>query len=171
MSDNQFEKYILRNAAGVPVLKSRSHTPSVGARQELWPGITGMGCNFGINSITEPYLLPDPPHKHEFDEYLLFIGGNPLNMGEFDAEIDVALGDNWEVYTINSTSIIYIPKGMQHCPIHVKRVGKPFLFGHIMLAGQYSNDRGGDLYSSGVKKPAGAKSAEVRSEEPNPTKK
>ncbi len=147
MADSKYEKYILRNAAGVPVLKQRSHTPSVGAREDLWPGITGMGCNFGINSITEPYLLPDPPHKHDFDEYLFFIGGNPLNMGEFDAEIDVALGEEWEVHTINSTSVIYIPKGLQHCPINVKRVGKPFLFGHIMMAGKYSNSAyTGDLY-------------------------
>ena len=162
MADNQYEKYILRNAAGVPVLKSRSHTPSVGGRQELWPGITGMGCNFGINSITEPYLLPDPPHKHEFDEYLFFIGGNPLNMGEFDAEIEVALGENWDRYLINSTSIIYIPKGLQHCPIHVKRVGKPFLFGHIMLAGQYTNDKGGELYNHAEKKAAADKPAETK---------
>jgi hypothetical protein len=163
MSPAEFEKYILRNAAGVPVLKSRSHTPSVGGRQELWPGITGMGCNFGINSITEPYLLPDPPHKHEFDEYLLFIGGNPLNMGEFDAEIDIALGEKWEIYTINTTSIIYIPKGLQHCPIHVKRVGKPFLFGHIMLAGQYTNNQGGDLYNSSDRQQAEKKAAEAKS--------
>ncbi|HSW57306.1 MAG TPA: hypothetical protein VLH15_02785 [Dehalococcoidales bacterium] len=155
-----YEKYILRNAAGVPVLKSRSHTPSVGGRQEMWPGITGMGCNFGINSITEPYLLPDPPHKHEFDEYLFFIGGNPLNMGEFDAEIDVALGDKWEVYSINTTSIIYIPKGLQHCPIHVKRVGKPFLFGHILLSGQYISDKGGELYSRSEKKASEVTSTE-----------
>jgi hypothetical protein len=147
MVQNQYEKYILRNAASVPVLKSRSHTPSVSGRQERWPGITGMGCNFAINSVTEPYLLPDPPHKHEFDEYLLFIGGNPLNMGEFEAEIDVALGENWELYTIDSTAIIYIPRGLQHCPIHVKKVGRPFLFGHILLNGQYANDSGGDLYS------------------------
>jgi hypothetical protein len=91
--------------------------------------------------------LPDPPHKHDFDEYLFFIGGNPLNMGEFDAEIEVALGEEWEIHTINTTSVIYIPKGLQHCPINVKRVGKPFLFGHIMMAGKYSNSAyAGDLY-------------------------
>jgi hypothetical protein len=35
---------------------------------------------------------------------------------------------------------IFLPAGLQHCPINVKKVGKPFLFGHIMLAGKYSND-------------------------------
>jgi uncharacterized RmlC-like cupin family protein len=66
---------------------------------------------------------------------------------EFDAEIQVALGEEWEVHTVNSTSVIYIPKGLQHCPINVKIVNKPFLFGHIMLAGTCSNDsRAGDLF-------------------------
>jgi len=153
MTATKYGKYILRDATNVPVPKNRLHTPSVTAKEGLWPGITGMGCNFGINSITEPYLLPDPPHKHEFDEYLLFIGGNILNMKEFDAEIDIALGEEWEVNTIDSTSIIYIPKGLQHCPINVRRVGKPFLFGHIMLAGSYSNDSlAGDLFQRQEKK-------------------
>jgi hypothetical protein len=153
MADSKYGKYVLKNAVGVPVLKTRTHTPSVSAREELWPGVTGMSCNFGVNSITEPYLLPDPPHRHEFDEYLFFIGGNPLNMGEFDAEIEVALGEEWEVQIINSTSIIYIPKGLQHCPINVRRVGKPFLFGHILLAGKYSNDSlMGEPYAHAEKK-------------------
>jgi hypothetical protein len=147
MADHQYEKYIMRGAAGVPVLKNRAHTPSVSSRQELWPGLSGMGCSFSLNSISEPYLLPDPPHKHDCDEFLLFIGGNPLNMGEFDAEIEVAMGESWDVYSINSTSIIYVPAGLQHCPIHVKRVGKPFLFGHILSSGQYSNNKGGNLYT------------------------
>ena len=147
MAESKYGKYILHDAVTHPVPKTRSHTPSVSAREELWPGITGMNCNFGVNSITEPYLLPDPPHKHEFDEYLFFIGGNPLNMGEFDATIEIALGEEWEVHTITSTSIIYIPKGLQHAPINVKKVGKPFLFGHIMLAGKYTNDsKAGDLF-------------------------
>ncbi len=152
---NKYGQYILHDAVGIPVLKVKEHLPSVSAREDLWPGITGMPCNFGVNCVTYAYLLPDPPHVHEFDEYLFFIGGNCLNMKEFDAEIDVALGEEWEVHTINSTSIIYIPKGLQHCPIHVKRVGKPFLFGHIMMSGKYSNDKGGDLYTSSDRKKAG----------------
>jgi hypothetical protein len=147
VAEGKYGKYILRNATKIPVLKQRPHTPSFSAREEYWPGVTGMGCNFSLNCVTEPRLLPDPPHKHEFDEYLLFMGGNPLNLQEFDAEIEVALGEEWERHTIDTTSILYIPKGLQHCPINIKRVGRPFIFGHIMLAGKYTTDRGGDLYT------------------------
>jgi hypothetical protein len=153
MAENKYGKYILNDAVVNPVPKTRAHTPSVAAREEMWPGITGMSCNFGVNSITEPYLLPDPPHKHDFDEYLFFIGGNPLNMKEFDALIEIALGEEWEVHTITTTSIIYIPKGLQHCRVNVKRVGNPFLFGHIMLAPKYTNDsQAGELFDRREKK-------------------
>jgi hypothetical protein len=157
MAEMKYGQYILHDAVTLPVYKNRTHTPSVSGREELWPGITGMGCNFGINCITEPYLLPDPPHKHEFDEYLFFVGGNPVNMKEFDAVIEIALGEEWEVHTITSTSIIYIPKGLQHCPVNIKKVGKPFLFGHIMLSGKYANDsKAGDLFERQEKKTAEA---------------
>ncbi len=154
MDNTKYGKFILKDAAAVPILKNRSHTPSVSCREERWQGITGMNCNFAVNSITEPYLLPDPPHKHDFDEYLFFIGSNPLNLGEFDAEIEIALGEEWEVHIINSTSIIYIPKGLQHCPVNIKRVGKPFLFGHIMLSSKYSNNSLGMLFEHSDEKKA-----------------
>jgi hypothetical protein len=27
--------------------------------------------------------------------------------------------------------VIYFPKGLQHCPIFVKKLDRPFLFGHV----------------------------------------
>jgi hypothetical protein len=39
---------------------------------------------------------------------------------------------------ITSPAILYIPKGLQHCPIYVKKVEKPFLFGHVMPAAAYA---------------------------------
>ena len=162
MAETKYGKYILNNAVVHPVPKTRSHTPSVSSREDLWPGITGLSCNFALNSVTEPYLLPDPPHKHEFDEYLFFAGGNPLNMEEFDAEIDIALGEEWEVHTITAPAVIFIPAGLQHCPVNVKRVGKPFLFGHIMLAGKYSNDsRNSELFDYADKKTGKKASADA----------
>lgn len=144
MAETKYGKYILSNAIRHPIPKNRSELPGVSAKAEFWPEISGVNCNFGVHTITEPYLLPDPPHKHDFDEYLFFIGGNILNFEEFDAEIEVAIGEEWERHIITSTSVIYLPSGLQHCPIHVKRVGKPFLFGHIMLSGKYASDKGGE---------------------------
>ena len=137
-TENKYGKYISRNPLKTPNINQRESVPMINVREDLWPEIKGIGCNFAFVCVTEPWLMPDPPHKHDFDEYLFFIGGNPLNMGDLDAEIEIALGEEWEKNVITSPAIVYIPKGLQHCPIYVKRVGKPFLFGHVMPSSEYN---------------------------------
>jgi len=47
------------------------------------------------------------------------------------AEVEIALGEEWKKNIITTSAIVYLPKGLQHCPINVKIVDRPFLFGHI----------------------------------------
>ncbi len=138
MTENKYGKYISSNPLKVPVSKQKQSLPIVNVREELWPGVSGISCNFAFVCVTEPWLMPDPPHKHDFDEYLFFIGGNPLNMGDLGAEIEIALGEEWEKNVITAPAIVYIPKGLLHCPVYVKRVDKPFLFGHVMPSAVYN---------------------------------
>jgi hypothetical protein len=37
-----------------------------------------------------------PSHKHDVDEYLFFIGGNPQNVADFGAEVELCLGEEQE---------------------------------------------------------------------------
>jgi len=138
MAAKKYDKYILREPVREPALKKRAVFQAISGKEELWPGIGGINCNFAFGCVAEPYLLPDPPHKHEYDEFLVFLGGNPENMADFDAEVEIALGEEWEKNIVNTTAIVYIPRGLQHCPINIKRVGKPFLFGHILLGAKYA---------------------------------
>lgn len=73
-----------------------------------------------------------------FDEFLFFIGCDTTNIDDFRAYIEMALGEEWEINIIDTTSIVYLPAGLQHCPINVKKVDKPFWFGHIMLSNMIS---------------------------------
>ncbi len=138
MAENKYGKYISSNPLKVPASKQKQSLPIVNVREELWPGVSGISCNFAFVCVTEPWLMPDPPHKHDFDEYLFFIGGNPLNMGDLGAEIEIALGEEWDKNVITAPAIVYIPKGLLHCPVYVKRVDKPFLFGHVMPSATYN---------------------------------
>ena len=115
----------------------RGNLPFVYTHTNTWPELT-VNCNFAMIHVTSPYLLADAPHSHTFDELLYFIGGNPADVNEFGAVIEVALGEEWEKHVIDTTSIIYIPAGLSHCPINVKKVDKPVLFGHILLSGAYT---------------------------------
>lgn len=142
----KYDKLFRSNATNTPIPKTPKHLPHVLAMQEYWPDFPNIGGNFGINCISEAQLIPDPPHKHDFDEFLFFIGGNPLDMGEFDAEVEFIIGEDWEVHTITSPTIIILPKETQHAPINFKRIDKPILYGHFMMAGKYSTEDNDGIY-------------------------
>ena len=82
----------------------------------------------------------DTPHTHDFDEYLSFIGLDPDNPDYLGGEVDLCLGDEQELHTINQSTTVYIPKGMQHLPIIFKKIDKPFLLAHLFLTDAYTRN-------------------------------
>ena len=54
--------------------------------------------NFSIlwNCITEPFEMVKDPHAHDFDQFLHFYGANSLNIKDFDAEVEIYLGEEGE---------------------------------------------------------------------------
>jgi len=87
--------------------------------------------------ITGPYMMEEEPHAHDFDQFTCFIGGNPMDIREFDAEVELFLGEEGERHTINATTIVYIPSGLIHCPLNFKTVNKPIMFMNIPLTSHY----------------------------------
>jgi len=80
----------------------------------------------GFAYITKPESLGGPSHKHPFDQWIFLIGGDPKNFLDFDADIEMEL--DGEVKKINYPCYVFVPKGMYHCPLVVKRVKKPLIF-------------------------------------------
>jgi len=62
-------------------------------------------------------------HHHDFDEVILFVGSNRNNPRNLGGEIEVWMGG--EPYSITKSSYIFIPKGLKHCPIIIKRIDTP----------------------------------------------
>jgi hypothetical protein len=87
--------------------------------------------------IKEPALFDRVPHKHKFDEFLVFLGGNLENMFDFDATVELYMGEESELYLIEQATIVYIPAGFVHTPLTFKRVAKPILFHPIPLTPDY----------------------------------
>jgi mannose-6-phosphate isomerase-like protein (cupin superfamily) len=137
-AETKYGKYILREPVKEPAVRKRTINPGVAIKAELWPEVSGINCNFAFMCVSEAYLMSDPPHKHDCDEFLYFLAGDPMNMKDFGAEVEIALGEDWEKHVITTTAVVYIPAGLQHCPINVKRVDKPFFFGHIMPSATYA---------------------------------
>ena len=97
------------------------------------PMITALGPKdiaesnlaIGFAYITKPDNISGPSHQHPFDQWILLIGTSD-NFVDFDADIEFELDK--KVNKINYPCYAFIPKGMYHCPLVVKRVGKPFIF-------------------------------------------
>jgi len=67
------------------------------------------------------------PHSHDFDEVVCFAGTNRNYPRDLGGEIEFLIGG--ERHTITKTCMIFVPKGVEHCPVTIKRVDTPiFMF-------------------------------------------
>jgi len=137
MAESKYQKYVLREPRIHLSPKKVTDNPTFGLSEELMAGFQKMDCNFNFVGILGSYVLADPPHRHNCDEILFFISTDPRNSQDLGGELEIALGPEWEKHTTNTPAIICIPKGLQHCPVFVKKVTRPFYFGHLLLAADY----------------------------------
>ncbi len=89
------------------------------------------------NFVTQPIVIEDTPHTHDFDEFMCFFGCDPAGGPAFEAEVELSLGAEGEKQIIKAPSIVCIPKGLIHCPIKFKKISKPVMYCQIYLAPEY----------------------------------
>jgi hypothetical protein len=132
MAKDKYGKYFFKN----PIIKgkfgprlvfySRQH-PEVGEKpfSVLW------------NCVTEAHVMVADPHAHDFDQFLHFYGANSLDITQFDAEIEISLGEEGEKHLITEPTVLHIPKNTIHCPLNFKVIRKPVIFMNVALTPQY----------------------------------
>jgi hypothetical protein len=104
--------------------------PQLGASGN--PDLNGENFHLGYSLLTEPFLMVEEAHKHDFDQYIFFIGGNPKNVSDFDAEIEFGVGG--KIHKITYPACVRIPKGTIHGPLNIKKITKPVMFLDIVLS-------------------------------------
>jgi hypothetical protein len=79
-------------------------------------------CAFGVTTDR-------PPHKHDCDEIFIFQGTNPENVMELGSDCEFWMGEgaDTEKITFNTTTLIYVPKGLVHLPVFYRNFKKPSL--------------------------------------------
>jgi len=50
------------------------------------PDLDGINFSMGSTFITQPLIMGGDAHSHNFDQILFFLGGDPRNTTDFDAE-------------------------------------------------------------------------------------
>jgi hypothetical protein len=144
MAEKKYEKYVLTD------FREEANLPGVASPQAYFRGevqIPGAGMNMGWQVFTDPIHLEKEPHTHNVDEYLIFLGASLPDVFDFSAEIDFYLGEEQEYYLVDKATIIFIPRGMVHCPLNFRKIEKPVLFHAILLAPGFTKTMDGKEYA------------------------
>lgn len=143
MADRNYDKYFLSYDGAEPrandyvSLNSLPPFPEIASPQTYFRGaaaLPGATATIGWQVFTAPVCWETVPHVHKYDEFLIFLGAQlPDLCKSFDAEVDLWMGKELEKHTITSTTVVFIPKGVLHCPLNFRAIRKPVLFHALYL--------------------------------------
>jgi uncharacterized RmlC-like cupin family protein len=143
MAEKKYEKYYLSYKGEEPKandfvsLTSLPPFPEIAGPQTYFRGasaLPGATATIGWQVFTAPVCWETIPHAHKYDEFLIFMGATlPDLCKSFDAEIDFWMGKELEKHTISSATVLYIPKGVLHCPLNFRVINKPVMFHALYL--------------------------------------
>ena len=131
MNSGKYSKYITK----APFDKGPFGHPRLKYQRDEKGGDFNLGVS--VNYITGPDRVPDKPHTHPFNELWFFLGADPSNPKDFDAEAEVYLGEEGEKYVIKEATALEIPSGLVHCPLIFTKVNKPVIFMNMALTSKY----------------------------------
>jgi hypothetical protein len=93
--------------------------------------------------IDKPFVMESKTHSHDFDQYLIFAGGNLNDLPDLGGVVELTLGFEGRPlrkFVFTEAAMVFIPKGMLHCPLEFKEVRDPhypILFHDFYFAPEY----------------------------------
>ena len=143
MAASKLEKYIRRNVVSREAAERHHEVtqPVLGLRSD-----EGFGShNFTLSwwPIAQPFEMVSQTHAHDFDQFLIFVGGDITNMLDLGGEVELTLGEEGgelEKFVFTKATMVYIPAGLLHCPLNFKKVNdpaKPILFHDFFFSPEY----------------------------------
>lgn len=119
MSETNFGKYIIADLNNVPdELGTRVYC----LNGDVFQGAPYVDCAW-FWPQPEEVVVVGKSHCHDFGEVVTFFGSNPDDPADLCGQIEFGLGG--ESHTITKSSIIFVPAGIQHCPLIIKKLDRP----------------------------------------------
>ncbi len=139
--ESKYGKYIVQE------LKTTRFTPEFAAKYAtfatriLWMDNKVVDGAFQMNCSW--YLGPNPPdmperfsHTHDADEIIGFFGSDHKDPYDLGGEIEFWIED--EPHILTRSSMIFVPGGLAHCPLVIRRVDRPIFHFSTVTSGQYN---------------------------------
>ncbi len=125
MAKTKYGKYI------VTELKTPKFDPEFAARYDKWATrilwlddkVIDGAFHFSCSWYLRPPDTQLDQHVHDYDEMLGFFGSNPEAPYNLGGEIEFWLED--EKHVLTRSCLIFLPRGLKHCPMIVRRVDRP----------------------------------------------
>ncbi len=141
MSKSKYGKYVVTDLI-VPEEKKRIEADySKYAKRILWMDENVVKGAFHMNTawyLKAATTLEDKPHVHDADEIIGFFGNDPMDPHDLGGEIEIWLEDEKQV--IKKSALLFVPAGMKHCPLILKRVDRPIFHFTTVPGGRYVKD-------------------------------
>jgi len=142
MATSKFAKYIKRGVVTTPTPHPEVTAPRLGLKSGGEFGKLDFSMSWW--AITEPFVMGSGWHKHDFDQFAIFAGGDITNMPDLGGVVEFGLsedGKNGETFVITEATMLYFPAGLYHGPLNFKKINdpkKPILFHDLFFSPVYA---------------------------------
>ncbi len=141
MENSRFAKYVRKGVVTTPTPHPEVSAPRLGLKSGGDFGHLDFSMSWW--AITEPFVMVSDCHKHDFDQFIIFAGGDVTDMTKIGGVVEFGLsedGKNIETQVITEATMIFIPAGLYHGPLNFKKIDdpkKPILFHDLFFSPEY----------------------------------
>jgi len=99
----------------------------LGIQDSIVKGSFFAGCELLWNLTGSGPVNIELAHTHDFDEIIGLVGSIKSRPRDLGGEVEFWMGG--EQHIITNTCLIFIPQGVEHCPLIFRRIDSPiFMF-------------------------------------------
>ena len=138
MTESKYGKYVVTELKMPEEKQKIAADYAKYATRILWLDENVVEGAFHMNTawyLKAAATLEDVPHVHDTDEIIGFFGNDDKNPHDLGGEVEIWLED--EKKTITKSAMVFVPAGMKHCPLILKRVDRPIFHFTTVSGKQY----------------------------------
>jgi len=109
-----------------------NHTRLLYLDDEVIKGAFYVECVWYWKGSEQPIV---EAHTHAFDEAITFLGTNREDPQDLCGEVELWLEDEKHIFT--ESCLVFVPKGMKHCPLIIRKVDRPIFHFTTGPGGRY----------------------------------
>jgi hypothetical protein len=138
MSKSRYSQYVVTELKEPEERKKLAAAYNKYAKRILWmdkdvvPGAFNMNTSWYLKASM---TIDDKPHTHDHDEIIGFFGNDAKNPYDLGGEVEIWLEGEKQIIT--KSAMIFVPAGMVHCPLILRRVDRPIFHFTVVTAPQY----------------------------------